>query len=264
MDPFALRLLASFLVGGVWISLITIAAERLGPRQGGWFGGLPSTVVVAMLFIGWTQGDQAVFEATTAFPLTMAVNAVYLIAFAVLSRRGLTAAVTGALLVWAALQTALVLADPQDFGWAVVGWLVAFVGSYKILRRLAPLAGDDSAPIRYTPLQILGRGAFGGSVIALAVLLSKFGGPIFGSVFSCFPAVFTSTLLIAARAVGMDFSRSLLIPLMVSAVLNVVVYAIALRFTIGGLGLVGASAAAYVVSLGSGGLTYLFLRAQRP
>ncbi|OGO15711.1 MAG: hypothetical protein A2Y93_12880 [Chloroflexi bacterium RBG_13_68_17] len=263
MDSFALKLLASFLVGGAWISLTTIAAERLGPRLGGWLGGLPSTVVVAMLFIGWTQGDQAVFEATTAFPLTMAVNAVYLIAFAVLSRRSLTAAVTGALLVWAALQALVVMADPHDFGWAIGGWALGLVAGTWILRRLAPPAQDVAARLTFSPREIVGRAAFGGAVISLAVLLSKIGGPLFGSVFASFPAVFTSTLWIAARSAGLDFSRSLLTPLMVSAVFSVVVYAAALRFAIGPLGLLGASGAAYGISLVSAGLTYLFLHTHR-
>ncbi len=263
MDPFVLKLLASFLVGGAWISLTTVAAERLGPRLGGWLGGLPSTVVVAMLFIGWTQGDQAVFDATTAFPLTMAVNAFYLIAYAILSGRGLAAALAGALLVWGALQAVLIVLEPHSFAWALAGWAAVLIGGYRILRRLAPPSGLNAVRIDYTPLQIVGRASFGGAVIALAVLLSKVGGPLFGSVFASFPAVFSSTLLIAARSGGMGFSRSLLTPLMVSAVFSVVVYAVALRFALGPFGLIGATGAAYLTSWASAGLTYLFLHTRR-
>jgi hypothetical protein len=264
MTLFTFQLGLSFLIGGVWIALTSMAAERLGPRLGGLIGGLPSLLAVAMLFIGWTQGLQQVYDATTAVPLTMAVNAFYLIAYALLLRRGVAVAIGGAMTLWAVLQTAIVLLDPRRYDWALVGWALALLAAYLIIRPITRGAASGPQHLAYTPAQLLGRGAFGGAVIVAAVALSKIGGPIFGSVFSVFPAVFTSTLVITARSVGPAFTLSLVTPLMVSAVVNVVVYAIALRLAVLPLGLIGGSAAAYAVSLVSAALTHCFLKSRAP
>ena len=73
--PFILKLALSFLIGGIWITVASVAAERMGSKIGGVIGGLPSTAVVAFGFIGWTQGAQQAYDATTAFPLAFAANA---------------------------------------------------------------------------------------------------------------------------------------------------------------------------------------------
>ena len=52
----------SFLVGGVWVTLSSVAAERFGSKAGGLIGGLPSTIVVTLLFIGLTQSAERAAE----------------------------------------------------------------------------------------------------------------------------------------------------------------------------------------------------------
>jgi uncharacterized membrane protein (GlpM family) len=262
MDPFLLKLALSFVIGGGWIALTTIAAERLGTRLGGLIGGLPSTIVVSMLFIGWTQGNEQLYHATTAVPLAMGLNAVYLITYVGLLHRGVTVAIGGALTAWAVLQGLLIASGIDDLDLALAAWAAILLGSYLILRRVADTTSSRKVVLRYAPRQVIWRGTLGGSVIALAVLLAKLGGPIYGSVFSCFPAVFTSTLVIAARSAGAAFTRSLVIPLMVSAEVNVVVYAVALRLVVSQAGLVGGSALAYGVSMVSALLTHFFLKSQ--
>ena len=115
-------------------------------------------------------------------------------------------------------------------------------------------------PIRYTPLQIAWRAAFSGLVIAFVSGMSRVGGPVWGGVFSAFPANFTSTLVITSRSVSVDFSRSLVTPLLVSGLFNAVVFALALRCLIFSFDLVPAIALAYGVSAISTYLTYLFIR----
>ena len=121
MTPFFLKVALGFLVGGVWITLTTVAAERLGSRVGGFIGGLPSTVVVALSFIAWTQGVRQAYEATTALPLAFAVNALFLIVYTVCVRRGLVA--------WFVLQSGVVLWDPSSLAPSLLVWAVVLVGA---------------------------------------------------------------------------------------------------------------------------------------
>jgi hypothetical protein len=60
--------------------------------------------------------------------------------------------------------------------------------------------------------------------------MSQFGGPVLGGIFSAFPAVFTSTLYIVNKNRGIEFSRSITKPLMISATLTVIPYSIAVRY----------------------------------
>jgi len=55
------------------VTLSTIAAERFGSKIGGLIGGLPSTVIVTLFFIGLTQTPQVAASATTIIPLSMSL-----------------------------------------------------------------------------------------------------------------------------------------------------------------------------------------------
>jgi len=260
VDPFWLKLVLSFLVGGAWITLATVAAERFGSKVGGFMGGLPSTVVVAMLFIGWTQGRQQVYDATTVFPLAFAFNALFLIAFALGSRRGLLAGVGAAVLAWGLAQVGVVSLNVQSFFLSLAVWLVMLVAAYLVMARALDLRSHERVAMHYTPGQIAGRAAFAGGMIALAVVMSKVGGPVLGGVFSAFPAVYLSTLVITSRSAGLPFARAMLLPLMISGVVNCVVYTAALRLLVLPWGVGWASLGAYAVAgLGAWG-TYVFIR----
>jgi len=261
MTPaFILKLALSFLIGGLWITLASVAAERLGSKIGGVIGGLPSTAVVAFGFIGWTQGAQQVYDATTAFPLAFAANAFYLVAYAALSPRGLWAGIGAALLTWLSGEALILWLDIQDIWISVAVWIAALVVAYLALERWLGVRSHERVKIRYTTGQMAGRALFAGGIVALAVLGSQIGGAIWGSILAAFPALYTSTLILVSRSAGVPFSRSLATSLMISSVVNVTFFVLALRLVVLHLPLGGALAAAYAVSMGSAYGTYRFIK----
>jgi hypothetical protein len=48
---FLLKTVTSFLAGGIWIGASTLLAERLGSKKGGLVTNLPSTILVALVFV---------------------------------------------------------------------------------------------------------------------------------------------------------------------------------------------------------------------
>ena len=80
-EIFFLKLALSFIVGSVWISTATILAEKFGTKVGGILAGLPSTMVVALFFIGWTQTPQIAAEAATVVPIIMGIDAVFIVVY---------------------------------------------------------------------------------------------------------------------------------------------------------------------------------------
>jgi uncharacterized membrane protein (GlpM family) len=260
IDPFYVKLMLGFIVGGAWITLSTIAAEKFGSKIGGLVGGLPSTIVVSFFFIGWTQGAARVHDSTTFMPFAFVANVLYLIVYALASRRGLAAGILSALAAWFALTAVLIVLQIDNLPVALVAWILAATMGYYVMQHRLRIRSQSRVPIRYTLLQIVWRAAFSGAVIAFAIGMSKVGGPVWGGIFSAFPAVYTSTLIITSRSVSVEFSRSLITSALISGVINPVVFGLVLRCIIFDFDLLTATFLAYAASMVSAYLTYLFIK----
>lgn len=261
-SAFYCKLSMSFLVGGLWITLTTVAAERYGSKIGGFIGGLPSTALVALLFIGVTQTPLVASQATTIMPIAQGFNGLFIIVFVWLVKRGLVFGLASALLVWFCTASALVAIDVQQVAVSIAGWIVLVVACYLVVEKGMTIPSRGKTEVHYTSSQIVLRAVFGGAVIAFAVLAGKVGGPVCGGVFATFPAMFVSTLVITHGSGGAEFSQAVAKTLLVSGLINVAVYAIVVRYSYASLGLVYGTAVAVMVSCGTAYLTYLFLRAR--
>ena len=103
---------------------------------------------------------------------------------------------------------------------------------------------------------------FGGAVIAFAVLMGKIGGPILGGIFSTFPAMFLSSLVITYKVGGADFSRAIGKSLLMSGMVTVPIYALAVGCLYPRVGLGFGTILALLLSTVVAYLTYLFMRAR--
>jgi hypothetical protein len=256
------KLLLSFIVGSAWVTISTITAERYGSKIGGLIGGLPSTAVVALLFIGLTQTPLVASEATTIMPFAQGLNGLFIIAYLLFVKRGLIPGLLVALLVWFSLATILLTTGLQHLGISLAGWSFLVVSCYLLAERCMKIASWGRLKVGYSSSQITFRALFGGVVIAFAVFMGKLGGPIYGGIFATFPAMFLSTLVITYRTGGTEFSRAVAKALMVSGLINVTLYAIVVRYSYPWVGLAYGTAIALVFSCGTGYLTYLFMKAR--
>jgi Protein of unknown function (DUF3147) len=221
-----LHLALAFLVGGAWISLATIIAERYGSALGGLVGGLPAISVVSFLFIGLNQGSETASQATVVFPLALTFTMSFLLVYATLSKRGFHVAFPGGLFVWAFLSGITAFLNLRN-PFLSVGVFLSVVSFYlymlKMKMNLPHVGGTETA---YSLRQIAFRAIVGGGVIALAVLSSQLGGPELGGIASSFPAIFSLTLFFTYRTSGMELSRALTKPLLISASLTAFPYSL--------------------------------------
>lgn len=261
-SAFWYKLFLSFIVGSAWVTFSTIAAERYGSKMGGLIGGLPSTAVVALLFIGLTQTPFVASEATTIMPFTQGINGIFIIVYLLLVRRGLLRGLLSALLAWFFLASILLATDIRHLWVSVASWMLLVLSCYLVVERCMNIPSQGKVSIRYTFSQIAFRALFGGAVIAFAVLMGKLGGPMYGGVFATFPAMFLSTLVVTYRTGGAEFSRAVAKALMVSGMINVALYAMVVRYLYAWSGLAYGTGIALVFSYGTGYLTYLFMRAR--
>jgi hypothetical protein len=256
---FLVKLALTFVVGGLWVMVSTAVADRAGAKIGGWFGGLPSTVAVALFFIGLVQGLDAAAEATTMIPLVAGVNGLFLVVYILGSRRKFSHGFGPALLAWSAFATMAILMRETGLAVSLAGFAVFFTASHLLLpkdRSFTPLPGR--APV-LAPAALAGRALLSGFIIASAVALAKAAGPTIGGVFAAFPGVFTSTIVITYRSRGLDFSRAIARPLMTSGLVNVAVYAVAVRIAYPAAGLAAGTAIAYAATLVAAFFVYLVI-----
>ena len=258
-EIFLLKLVSSFVVGGAFVSACTIAAERLGSAIGGTIGGLPSTVVVTLFFIGLVDSPEAASEATSIVPLIVGFNGLFLAAYAAVARQGFWKGLGAALIVWLVLSTAAVAFGVDNFMLCVIVYLVLLALSHFLFARVLTVPVYGQRTVSFTRLQIVFRGVLGGAIVCVGVYLSKVGGPTLGGVMASCPAVFISALVIAYVSRGIEFSISLTRPLMISALINVVVYALAARYLLPTMGLILGTVLAFAVSLGGAYGTYLLI-----
>jgi hypothetical protein len=264
MTPFYVKVVLSFLVGGVWITLATMSAERFGSKIGSVLAGLPSTVVVALFFITWAQGPETAHEATTIVPVAISINCFLAIAYALVApRRGPFLGLGAGWLVWFVGQSMLTTFRINHLVLSITAALINVAVAYFVFEFVLRVRSHAKVAIRYTPWQVAWRALFSGAIIAFSVIMSRVAGPVWGGIFASFPAVFSSTLIITSASVGVGFSLSVVKSLIISAVINPSVYAIVFRLVILDLGLVRTTLIAYIVSIGTSFLTYLFIRSNQ-
>ncbi len=259
-STFVINLVLSVLVGGVWVTLVTMGADRFGSKVGGVLAGLPSTVVVTLLFVGRSQGRLAASEATDVVPLAYAASGLFLLLYVGLLDKGLGIALGASLTLWFLLSGAVVLADLRDFAVSITAWLLSLAATVTILEKGFDIPAQGKLPIRYTLPQLAFRAAFSGLMIGFGVFMSKIGGPIYGGIFACFPAAFLSSLVITFFSGGAAFSRSVAKAMMLSGYINVVGYGIAVRYLYRHFDLLVGTLGGLLFSLLTGYLTLLFMQ----
>ena len=114
-------------------------------------------------------------------------------------------------------------------------------------------------PVRHGMIEIAIRAGSGGSIIVLAILGSRLGGPIFGGILSAFPATVVATLIITNAYGGRDLTRVMARPMMVSGVVNCMVFALVYRHVVLHMHVLGALACAYSVTLVSAACTFYWI-----
>ena len=259
-QTFLINLALSFLVGSVWVTTVTVIAERFGSKIGGFIGGLPSTIVIALLFIGLSQSTAAASQAAVMIPLVMGVNGLFILIYLSRVHRGLVKALLTALFFWFIVNGAIVLAGLDGLWFSIAGWLIILGVSYYTTEHVMEIASKGGIRVPYTLQQMLIRGTVSGFIISMAVLVSRLAGPIIGGIFSTFPVIFMSTLYITYRTGGPEFSRAVAKTLMLSGMINVGVYAIPAHYAYQNAGLLVGTLISIGISGVSASFTYRVIR----
>lgn len=259
-DPFLLKLILSFIIGAIWLTGATIIAEKYGSKIGGVIAGLPSTTLLALFFIGWTQSPSIASESTGVIPAIIGLDALFTALYILLSRYSLFISIGLSLLVWFVLSLGFVLIRFNNFSASLLIFFVLYCISFVLGEKVVRVKSTGGRKMVYTANQIIFRSMLSGTIIALSVVMTKVGGPILGGVFASFPAIMLSSMIITYLAHGRDFSVAVMKVIMVNGGLNVVIYASLVRYFYTLFDIWIGTVLAFLISLFTSYLTYQFIK----
>lgn len=256
---FLFELLLTFLIGSSWIYFTVLAGTRFGSKTGGFIGGLPSTALLSFFFIGFTQSPEIASSVTSVFPLAIAISGLFLVVYALLARHGFMPAIIASICFWFLLSAIILFFRLEIFLLNLAIYATVMIFAYLMLEKNLKIRSVSFDKTEQPKKQLLIRSAFGGLVVMLTVLIERAGGPVLGGLIAAFPAMFISTLTISYKTHGIEFSRAMTKPLMVTGMITVAVYAIALRYLYLYTGLYAGTILSICISGISAWLTYRFI-----
>ena len=256
VDPFYIKLILAFILGAIWITGATILAEKFGTKIGGAISGIPSTAVLALFFIGWTQSPQIAANATGIVPAIIGLDALFIAIYILYSQHKLHISLGVSLGFWLVLTILFISVKLTNFYVSLLIFFVFYVASYVIGEKIVQVKSEGKRAIVYTKRQLTIRALSSGAIVCFAVIMARVGGPILGGVFSAFPAIMLGTLIITYLTHGRNFSVAIMKVMMVSGSLNVTIYAASVRIFYPILGLISGTVLSFSISLISSYLTY--------
>jgi uncharacterized membrane protein (GlpM family) len=209
MDLFWTMVILTFVLGALIVTGATVLGERLGTRVGGLIGTLPHLIIIALYFIGITQSPEVAARATVSVPATMGINALFLYVFYLSAEWNKYAASFIALGIWSVMALLIVSLDPVELFNPICFYLMFVVLTIILFSSRTKVRATKRKKIDYTPAILAVRGIMGGGVIAFSVVVAKFAGPVLGGIFSVFPALFLSTMLVYTFEHGPRFAGAM-------------------------------------------------------
>lgn len=217
------HVLVAFFAAGTWISLATLAGERLGAKAGGLVVNLPGNIVFSLLFVALTRGVGYASLTATSTSVGMTIDTIFLVALLAGMSRGLGVGIIAGFAGWL-LSAALFFALPAAGPLVGTGlYLVVCALSFLFADRFLRIRAVPKRPALFRPVVLGVRALFAGTIVAAAVLIAQVAPPYLTGIAAVFPATMVSTMVILSRAQGLAFARETGKILIVSSA-NIVVY----------------------------------------
>jgi len=247
MFSFLFQVVLPFTLSAIIVILIMYIAERYGTKIGGIFGTLPSTIVIAFIFIALNQNVDFAAKSAAIVPAELGVNVIFLLLFALLVHKSIYVAFFGSLTIWTILSLLLFIFNLGNILISISIYIITIVITIIVLERVKKIPSSGNVTVHYNPSKIALRGILAGTVISVAVILSNVGAIISG-IFSVFPAILSSTMLISYREHGPKFAAGMAKSMTVG-ISSVAVYATAIHFLFPLYNIYIGTLTAYLVSI---------------
>ncbi|MEK6982738.1 MAG: DUF3147 family protein [Candidatus Micrarchaeota archaeon] len=206
---FFFKVFLSFLVAGIWITVITRLSESKGTKLGGILAGMPSNLVISMIFVAWTQNTMIASESASIVPLAMIIDSIFLFVFVLACKRYKESAFVISIISWAICAHITSFFTDINMWIGVIIYTIITLALFYYLEKTQKINSNKRAKnIEPTKLDLVLRGTGAGLVVAGVVVLVYVLGPQVGGIFAVFPAVMLCTLFILNKSQGIEFAQS--------------------------------------------------------
>ena len=241
------QIVLPFILSALIVILITVIAEKYGTKTGGILGTLPTTIIVAFVFIALNKGVDFASRAVAVVPAEIGINLWFLLVFVLFVKRSLLAALICSFIVWSLFSAVLFYVNLTDIYLSFIVFTVSMVTTFFILEKIVGVRSQERVKVRYTFSKIFFRGIMTGVIITISVLLANIG-EVLSGIFSVFPVILTSTMIITYRDHGPDFSAGIA-KSMIFGCWSVMSYAIVIYFLYPIMGIIIGSILGFLAGL---------------
>ena len=242
-----LKVVISFVAAGIWIGGATLLAERLGSKKGGLISNLPSTILISLIFVALVNDTRFAAEATDAVPMGMLIDTLFLFIFIILLKTGLIKTTIFSILIWFVLAFSVQQIHSSKLVLNVFLYLLTAAITFFILEFKFDIPPQGKSRKKFTTASILMRAGFAGSVVAGTTIISTFAGTYWVGLFSTFPAVMLSTMVILTLNQGPQFARAVGKVMILSST-NIIIYALGVNLTYPVLGIALGTSVSFLLS----------------
>ncbi len=200
-----IQLIASFLIGGGLIAILSVLAEKVPQRYSGLILSLPTTIILGYFFLGYSQSSQAVAHIVPAslpalglavlYPLIYVHLAAYFDSHQLLKTKGWTIFYCFSLsaILWFLAALPLVLLKHTHLPAGIIIYLVLTLIAHFALRKKTL---KKFSARKYSRGSILLRAMFVGFLISIVCFLAETMNPFWAGVIAMFPAGLASSLIV--------------------------------------------------------------------
>lgn len=228
MNLILYQLFLPFILSAIIVVIIMFIAEKYGTKIGGILGTLPSTIVIALVFLAINKDINFASKSASVIPAELGINILFLIIFAILIFRSVIIAFFISISVWMILSILIIIINLNNIWISITIYLISLILALIILENIKKIKSIKNVNYHYNKKKIILRGLIAGIVISIAILLSNIGAIISG-IFSVFPAIIISTMLISYKEYGPNFSAGMA-KSMIIGISSVAVYATSVHF----------------------------------
>lgn len=247
MNDVLFQIVFPFILSAFVVIIITVIAELYGTKIGGIIGTLPSTIVIAFIFIAINKGVNFASKSVIVVPAEMGINLFIIFMFSILVHKSLIKALTGSFAIWASLSSMIYFLRIENIFFSLVIYAISFIFTFFVLEKIINVGSLGKVKVNYSTKKIALRGILTGTIVTISVLLSNID-EVLSGIFSVFPAIFASTMIITAMEHGPDFASALTKSMIFGSV-SVMSYAVLIHFLYPIYGIITGSMIAFIISV---------------
>jgi hypothetical protein len=177
----------------------------------------------------------------------MLIDTLFLLVFILTVKSGLIRAVLISLSTWVILAILAQKIHSTNILINIVLYFLIAASSYLFLEYILYIPAQGKSRKKYTTGSFLIRVFFAGTVVAGTTVISSFAGTYWVGLFSTFPAVMLSSMVILTINQGADFARATG-KIMILSSTNIIIYALGVSLTYPSLGIIFGTFVSFVMA----------------